>query len=428
MASVSQVIPNYVQGMSQQPDQLKVPGQLKDLVNAYPDVTRGCMKRLGSKKIADLGSAPDGTWFGIDRGRDPANQYIGNISSGFYTGQVQIWNMLGEEMNVMYSPEPYDDPEREGRPGLLSRYPTNYTYLVPDRNTLYDPTSDRNQYEKYKKLKVFQGDGKVFILNDQVVPKLTADDVNDDEMWHEAFVSLRQVQYQRDYLLAFDDPLKNDADENISWEYAKGISDVKFVEGDPNKRDPFPEDKIGMVCDLSMGYQTADITATETDTGGKIQLVSSSNPDGEDLRISLEVVCVTQQVREGSGEKTNYLWQADYTPRLQLIKGGKNWKDGDLIVIRYQADQFINSEWRKWGSSDGWVEMSFRIGGNGTQTVQADIGYISVKTDIATGDEQIPFASANDIITGFCFALEAAGVFPLKYDEEIGRASCRERV
>ena len=83
MASVSQVIPNYVQGMSQQPDQLKVPGQLKDLVNAYPDVTRGCMKRLGSKKIAELNAPPDGTWFSIDRGRDPVNQYIGVIGTGY---------------------------------------------------------------------------------------------------------------------------------------------------------------------------------------------------------------------------------------------------------------------------------------------------------------------------------------------------------
>lgn len=421
MASVSQVIPNYVQGMSQQPDQLKVPGQLKDLVNAYPDVTRGCMKRLGSKKIAQLGSAPDGTWFAIDRGRDPADQYIGNISSGFYTGQVQIWNMLGQQMNVMYSPEPYDDPEREGRPGLLSRYPTNYTYLVPDRNPLYNPNSDRNQYDKYKKLKVFQGDGKIFVLNDQVVPKLTADDVNDDEMWHEAFVSLRQVQYQRDYLLAFDDPMKDDADENISWNYAKGVQDVRFVEGDPNTRKPFEEDQVGMVCDLSMSYQTADLTAAEPEAGGKIQLVSSTNPEGEDLRISLEVVCIAQQKvwrnHNNDPAQTEYHWQADYTPRLQLINGGRNWKDGDMIVIKYQADQFINSEWRKWGDSDGWVQMSFRIGGDGTQSIQADIGYISVKTDVSTGDEQIPFASGNDIIRGFCFALEQAGAFPLKYDE-----------
>ena len=105
MASVSQVIPNYVQGMSMQPDQLKVPGQLKDLVNAYPDVTRGCMKRLGSKKIAELGAPPDGTWFSIDRGRDPANQYIGVIGTGYAMSapRVQIWNMLGQEEQVFWS-------------------------------------------------------------------------------------------------------------------------------------------------------------------------------------------------------------------------------------------------------------------------------------------------------------------------------------
>ena len=41
MASITQTIPNYVGGISEQPDQLKFPGQVKDVVNAIPDVTRG---------------------------------------------------------------------------------------------------------------------------------------------------------------------------------------------------------------------------------------------------------------------------------------------------------------------------------------------------------------------------------------------------
>ena len=39
MATVTQTIPNYHAGISEQPDQIKFPGQVKNIVNAIPDVT-----------------------------------------------------------------------------------------------------------------------------------------------------------------------------------------------------------------------------------------------------------------------------------------------------------------------------------------------------------------------------------------------------
>ena len=43
MASITQQIPNYIGGISEQPDELKLPGQVKDLNNAFPDLTYGLM-------------------------------------------------------------------------------------------------------------------------------------------------------------------------------------------------------------------------------------------------------------------------------------------------------------------------------------------------------------------------------------------------
>ena len=34
MSTVTQQVPNYILGISEQPDELKLPGQVKDLVNA----------------------------------------------------------------------------------------------------------------------------------------------------------------------------------------------------------------------------------------------------------------------------------------------------------------------------------------------------------------------------------------------------------
>ena len=45
MTSIRQTVPAYSAGISEQPDHLKFPGQLTDIVNAIPDVTKGLFKR-----------------------------------------------------------------------------------------------------------------------------------------------------------------------------------------------------------------------------------------------------------------------------------------------------------------------------------------------------------------------------------------------
>ena len=39
MPSITQTIPSYNGGISEQPDHMKFPGQVKNVVNAIPDVT-----------------------------------------------------------------------------------------------------------------------------------------------------------------------------------------------------------------------------------------------------------------------------------------------------------------------------------------------------------------------------------------------------
>ena len=55
MAGITQTIPNFNGGISEQPDQLKKPGQLKNAVNVVPDPVWGLYKRPGSKRITTNG-------------------------------------------------------------------------------------------------------------------------------------------------------------------------------------------------------------------------------------------------------------------------------------------------------------------------------------------------------------------------------------
>ena len=69
MAAVSQKIPNLLGGVSQQPDPVKLPGQVRAAENVYLDPTFGCRKRPGTKFIAQLSTDVPSTarWFSIFR-------------------------------------------------------------------------------------------------------------------------------------------------------------------------------------------------------------------------------------------------------------------------------------------------------------------------------------------------------------------------
>ena len=94
MASVTQTIPTLTGGLSQQPDELKIPGQVSIANNVIPDVTHGLLKRPGGKLIASisdngtsaLNSQTNGKWFSYYR--DETESYIGQISR---TGDINMW-------------------------------------------------------------------------------------------------------------------------------------------------------------------------------------------------------------------------------------------------------------------------------------------------------------------------------------------------
>tara|TARA_Y100001972_G_scaffold104797_1_gene131936 strand:- start:2063 stop:4456 length:2394 start_codon:yes stop_codon:yes gene_type:complete len=89
MTNVTQTIPNYLGGVSKQPDTKKLPGQLVDCINAYPDPTFGLTKRPGFKYLKNLGNAniyANAKWFYIHRDND--EKYIGCIKGT----AIYIWN------------------------------------------------------------------------------------------------------------------------------------------------------------------------------------------------------------------------------------------------------------------------------------------------------------------------------------------------
>ena len=96
MPTVNQRIPNFLGGVSQQPDTIKFPGQLRVCDNAVPDVTFGLMKRPPGEFVKILTNATNtGYWYEIIR--DDDQKYLVQITAANdYTGTkpVRVWNIL----------------------------------------------------------------------------------------------------------------------------------------------------------------------------------------------------------------------------------------------------------------------------------------------------------------------------------------------
>ena len=106
MPAVTQRVDNYLGGVSRQSDDKKLPGQVEECLNGYPDPTFGLTKRPGFKWIANLGTGTtydNSKWFYIARTDD--EKYIGCITPApaGSTGAIYIWNAVtGTPANVTY--------------------------------------------------------------------------------------------------------------------------------------------------------------------------------------------------------------------------------------------------------------------------------------------------------------------------------------
>jgi hypothetical protein len=130
MSTITQRIPNFLLGISQQPDNRKFPGQLNDCVNAFPDYALGLLKRPGGQFSANLqGATPEGKWFSILR--DPQEKYVAQYDDNVF----RVWNLLDG------SPRVVDMGDDTGVPGTCNL--TNYQTDLTAYNTAVTTTATR---------------------------------------------------------------------------------------------------------------------------------------------------------------------------------------------------------------------------------------------------------------------------------------------
>ena len=168
MAAISQIVPNLLGGVSQQPDPLKLPGQVKEAENVLLDPTFGCRKRPPTQFVGELATnVPEGAkWFNIFR--NGTERYVSAIYTSSGTTSIRVWDAdTGTEqtVNVASSAGEY----------LKVSNPRNIQQLTINDYTLLCNT-EKN---------------------------VTMDSASDDESNPEALVVVNQVAYNTQYTVDF---------------------------------------------------------------------------------------------------------------------------------------------------------------------------------------------------------------------------------
>src|SRR6056300_1695891 len=174
MANITQKITSYIHGISYQPDHLKRPGQVRELLNGMPDITYGLLKRPGSELITKLENVTsDGKWFTIFR--DDREKYLVR----HHDGEIRVWSLIdGEEKTVKYAADP------EGKETL-----TEATYL---------------KEAGPKQIDVLTVNDYTFLTNKLRTVKMGGTTAN--ERPYEAFVLIKVAEYNSQYDIAITAP------------------------------------------------------------------------------------------------------------------------------------------------------------------------------------------------------------------------------
>jgi len=172
MAAIEQQIPNMLGGVSQQPDPVKLPGQVRAADNVLLDPTFGCMKRPPTQCVTNLAtSLPDNArWFPIFR--DNTERYMAVIyRDGSNNLQVSVWNADdGTTRTVTIDPQWQDYAD--------GQLPENFETLSIADYTLIANTTART----------------------------TVDSVDPDDTVNDALVLIGQVAYNTTYNIDLGGP------------------------------------------------------------------------------------------------------------------------------------------------------------------------------------------------------------------------------
>ena len=339
MANITQTIRSLNGGISQQPDEQKIPGQVKDMLNAVPDVTQGLLKRPAGKFVSTLtNSTADGKWFHYYR--DENEQYIGQVRR---SGVVKMWaceqvldpatgnvvHQAGAEVNVV------DVTSGSGA--------GKYLYHTGDEDiqtlTLNDFTYINN---RTKTPAMLTGASDLKPLGNYL---------------KEVFIDLKSISYAKQYSVnLFDstdpadlstvrtatrirvDMVKSsnnycDSNGNMVAQGSRKSQTHRCDDTAGDSRDAYAPNVGTKIFNVGSGTTYTDTGATYTDSTHTININGNNSSGRSNLYFRIATTGQSVPFTTGSGQNQTTTYQARYTTTYDLLHGGEGWHENDTFDV-----------------------------------------------------------------------------------------------
>ena len=388
MASITQTIPSYTGGISQQPDQLKVPGQVITAKNVLPDVTEGLMKRPGSQLVgslmdngtAALNSNHIGKWFHYYR--DEAEQYIGQITQA---GDINMWKCSdGSAQTVHTAAKPWlantaytvgqkvknnsnvytcstaGTSAGSGGPSGTSTSITDNTAkwdYVDGLSALETSLSTYLTHTSDEDLQTLTLNDFTYITNRTKTVEManTVEPVRPSE----AFIGLKKIAYASQYAVnLFDNTTLQEVKTATKIRVELIKSSNNYCDGNGQMVGRSSRISNSNRCDDTAGDSNDafapnvgtriftiadDMTVTDTESisnGGNdysytIDVKNGNNSVNRGTKLTFRLTTTGQSVpyTTGTGENQTTTYQARYTVTHDLLYGGEGWEQHDYFYF-----------------------------------------------------------------------------------------------
>jgi len=318
MSSVTQTIPQFSLGMSEQPDNLKFPGQVTEIVNAIPDITKGLFKRPGAKRIGTTPLAnvqSGGSWFHYYRDESEGS-YIGQVAAD---GQVRVWRCNdGQQMTTSYTHDGTDH-QSTVQAYLATSEPENLQFLTINDTTFVNSRDSTN--------------------SNTLVGESGSSTARPDA--HFAMVEILRTENGRQYGM----DVFRTADVTVASRATRiSITDDTLYEGDGSGTCPGIGTQVFAVTGASSYSGVTTISVKDSgnndlsNSARTVTIDGNSRNIGAPKNLLFRIAALGQQ-----GVSPNYTaaaegpdgddYQCSYQREVILLHGGEGWKVGDKVVV-----------------------------------------------------------------------------------------------
>tara|TARA_B100000287_G_scaffold349664_1_gene338280 strand:+ start:22 stop:2889 length:2868 start_codon:yes stop_codon:yes gene_type:complete len=337
MAGITQTIPSFIQGISEQADHLKFQGQVRDVVNAIPDVTFGLYKRPGSKRI---GTAPltnvqsGGSWFHYFRD-ETEGSYVGQVAAD---GQVRVWRCSdGQQMTTAYG----TGGQTAIQNYLATSEPENLQFLTINDTTFVNSRDSSN-------------------ANTLVGTTGTTDDRPEA---HCAMIELLRTENGRQYGINLYDSTSTGNLTTVKRATKVKITGNNYDEGDGSGHCPGIGTEVYAVTAAGSYGATSNVVHVKNSSGTTLT-TGKSNLTFRITALGQQGVSPNYSASSNGPGGNNY--RCSYNLEVVLLHGGEGWDVGD--VIRVEPEHATEAS-----ASDGQAYIEVTVTEIETTTVKATL-------------------------------------------------------